>query len=182
MQSREYVIFIGARGFYEIKVTKWVRNGSSGLLINLWTLIWSETRFHSLFKLPFIVLVILKFFFFFFFWLFIGFFVLFVGLFCFLFVCFETGFLCVVLAAWNSLCRPGWPRTQKSASLCCPSARIKGMCHHCPAYSQILVCSNSLLIGLWHLCIDFSYELLFIFAFITSLCCLSNILQKKPCL
>ena len=39
--------------------------------------------------------------------------------------CFETGFL--------SLCRPGWPRTQKSACLCLPSAGIKDICHHCPA-------------------------------------------------
>jgi hypothetical protein len=34
--------------------------------------------------------------------------------------------------SWNSLCRPGWPRTQKSACLCLPSAGIKGMCHHAP--------------------------------------------------
>ena len=44
---------------------------------------------------------------------------------------FETGFLCVALAlSWNSLCRPGWPRTQKSSCLCLPSAGIKGVCHH----------------------------------------------------
>jgi hypothetical protein len=45
---------------------------------------------------------------------------------------FETGFLCVALAvwlSWNSLCRPDWPRTQKSACFCLPSAGIKGMCH-----------------------------------------------------
>ena len=30
-------------------------------------------------------------------------------------------------------CRPGWPRTQKSSCLCLPSARIKGVRHHCPA-------------------------------------------------
>jgi hypothetical protein len=35
--------------------------------------------------------------------------------------------------SWNSLCRPGWPQTQKSACLCLPSAGIKGMRHHCPA-------------------------------------------------
>jgi large subunit ribosomal protein L32e len=29
-----------------------------------------------------------------------------------------------------SLCRPGWPRTQKYACLCLPSAGIKGVCHH----------------------------------------------------
>jgi hypothetical protein len=32
--------------------------------------------------------------------------------------------------SWNSPCRPGWPRTQKSACLCLQSARIKGVCHH----------------------------------------------------
>ncbi|GAB1300669.1 Caskin-1 [Apodemus speciosus] len=35
--------------------------------------------------------------------------------------------------SWNSLCRPGWPRTQKSACLCLPSAGITGVCHHRPA-------------------------------------------------
>jgi hypothetical protein len=35
---------------------------------------------------------------------------------------------------WNSLCRPGWPRTQKSACLCLPSAGIKGVCHHARLY------------------------------------------------
>ena len=50
----------------------------------------------------------------------------------FFFVClfFETGFLCVAWLSWNSLCRPGWPRIQKSACLCLPSAWIKGVCHH----------------------------------------------------
>ncbi|GAB1297013.1 ATP-binding cassette sub-family A member 6 [Apodemus speciosus] len=32
--------------------------------------------------------------------------------------------------SWNSLCRPGWPRTQKSACYCLPSAGIKGMRNH----------------------------------------------------
>jgi hypothetical protein len=32
--------------------------------------------------------------------------------------------------SWNSLCRPGWPRTQKSACLCLLSAGIKGVRHH----------------------------------------------------
>ena len=42
---------------------------------------------------------------------------------------FETGFLCVALAVL-ALCRPGWPRTQKSTCLCIPSAGIRGVCHH----------------------------------------------------
>jgi hypothetical protein len=32
--------------------------------------------------------------------------------------------------SWNSLCRPGWPRTQKFACLCLSSAGIKGVRHH----------------------------------------------------
>jgi hypothetical protein len=32
--------------------------------------------------------------------------------------------------SWNSLYRPGWPRTQKSTCLCLSSAGIKGLCHH----------------------------------------------------
>jgi hypothetical protein len=32
--------------------------------------------------------------------------------------------------SWNSLCRPGWPQTQKSTCLCLPSAGIKGVHHH----------------------------------------------------
>jgi hypothetical protein len=36
--------------------------------------------------------------------------------------------------SWNSLCRPGWPRTQKSAWLCLPNAGIKGVCHHTGHY------------------------------------------------
>jgi hypothetical protein len=48
-------------------------------------------------------------------------------------VFFETGFLFVAWLSWNSLCRPGWPQTQKSTCLCLPSAGIKGVSHHCPA-------------------------------------------------
>jgi hypothetical protein len=46
----------------------------------------------------------------------------FVCFFC-LFV-FETWFLCVALVVLELTCRPGWPRTQKSACLCLPSAGI----------------------------------------------------------
>jgi hypothetical protein len=45
-----------------------------------------------------------------------------------LFVCFcfsRQGF-----SVWNSLCRSGWLRTQKSAYLCLLNAGIKGVCHH----------------------------------------------------
>jgi hypothetical protein len=66
---------------------------------------------------------------------------LFCFVFCFVLGFFEIGFLCIALAvlSWNSLCRPGWPRTQKSACLCLPSAGIKGVCHHLPAISLFLI-------------------------------------------
>ena len=41
---------------------------------------------------------------------------------------FSGEFLCVALTVLDSLCRPGWPRTQRSA--CLPNAKIKGVCHH----------------------------------------------------
>jgi hypothetical protein len=41
----------------------------------------------------------------------------------------HTGFLCIALAVQEFTCRPGWPRTQKSACLCLPSAGIKGVRH-----------------------------------------------------
>jgi hypothetical protein len=43
------------------------------------------------------------------------------------FFLFKTGFL---WRSGNSLCRPGWPRTQKSTYL--QSAGTKVVCHHCP--------------------------------------------------
>jgi hypothetical protein len=58
--------------------------------------------------------------------------------FCFVLFFFETGFLCLALAILNSLCRPGWPQTQKSACLCLPDAGIKGVRHHCPAATTVL--------------------------------------------
>jgi hypothetical protein len=39
----------------------------------------------------------------------------------------------------HSFCRPGWPRTQKSACLCLPSAGIKGIHHHAWLAQEILV-------------------------------------------
>jgi hypothetical protein len=60
------------------------------------------------------------------------------GLVWFLVLFFETGFLCVAWLSWNSFCRSGWPQTQKSACLCLPSAGIKGVRHHCPAFSYLL--------------------------------------------
>ena len=66
---------------------------------------------------------------FFFFFLFLSFFF------------FKTGFLCVALAVLNSLCRPGWPQTQKSTCLCLPSAGVKGVRHHAWLSSVTLVAS-----------------------------------------
>jgi hypothetical protein len=56
---------------------------------------------------------------------------LFFVLFCFVFS--RQGFSVYPWLLWNSLYRPGWPWTQKSACLCLPSAGIKGICHHSPA-------------------------------------------------
>jgi hypothetical protein len=42
----------------------------------------------------------------------------------------RQGFSVLPWLSWNSLCRPGWPRTQKSTCLCLPSAGIKGVRHH----------------------------------------------------
>jgi hypothetical protein len=39
-----------------------------------------------------------------------------------LFIFFETGFSVQFWLSWNSLHRPGWPRTQRSTCLCLPSA------------------------------------------------------------
>jgi hypothetical protein len=65
-------------------------------------------------------------------------------------VCFSgfsrQGFSVYTWLSWNSLCRPGWPRTQKSTHLCLPSTGIKGVHHHFPATSKILnvsgICCN----------------------------------------
>jgi hypothetical protein len=42
----------------------------------------------------------------------------------------RQGFSVLPWLSGNSLSRPGWPRTQKSACLCLPSAGIKGVHHH----------------------------------------------------
>ena len=47
--------------------------------------------------------------------------------------------------SWNSLCKPGKPRTQKSTCLCLPSAEIKGVRHHAQP-DRFLVTSS---ISLW---------------------------------
>jgi hypothetical protein len=60
-----------------------------------------------------------------------GFFSLYCFIFCFLVFFSRQGFS---VLSWNSLCRPGWPQTQKSTCLCLSSAGIKGMCHHRPAF------------------------------------------------
>jgi hypothetical protein len=64
---------------------------------------------------------------------------LFVCLFVFVLFCFlRQGFSVKLWLSWNSLCRPGWPQTQKSACLCLPSAGIKGVCPH--AWLRIFFC------------------------------------------
>jgi hypothetical protein len=61
----------------------------------------------------------------------------------FVFLFFKTGFLWAAeqpWLPWNSLFRPGWPWTQKSACLCLPSAEIKGMHHHTQLLSKHSYC------------------------------------------
>ena len=53
-------------------------------------------------------------------------FFVFVCFFCFSRQCFSVQ----PWLSWNSLCRPSWPPTQKSACFCLLSAGIKGVCHH----------------------------------------------------
>jgi hypothetical protein len=53
------------------------------------------------------------------------------ALLCFAFL--RQGFSVLPWQSWNSLCRPGWPRTQKSACLCLQSVGIKDVHHHCLA-------------------------------------------------
>jgi hypothetical protein len=58
-------------------------------------------------------------------------------LFIYLFIYFgfsRQGFSVYLKLSWNTLSRPGWPRTLKSTCLCLASAGVKGICHHCPAY------------------------------------------------
>jgi hypothetical protein len=51
----------------------------------------------------------------------------------FFFVFSRQGFSVQSWSSWNSLCRPGWPRTQKSACLYFLNPGIKGVRHHHPA-------------------------------------------------
>ena len=50
----------------------------------------------------------------------------FVVLFCFL----RLSFFVQPWFSWNSLCRPGWPWTQRFACLCLSNAGIKDICHY----------------------------------------------------
>jgi hypothetical protein len=56
----------------------------------------------------------------------------------------RQGFSVLPWLSWNSLCRPGWPQTQKSTCLCLPSAGIKGVHHHRLAVSKLLAYLSSL--------------------------------------
>jgi hypothetical protein len=49
----------------------------------------------------------------------------------------RQGFFVSPWLSWNSFCRPGWPRTQKSTCLCLLSAGIKGVSHHCLVYAPL---------------------------------------------
>jgi hypothetical protein len=54
----------------------------------------------------------------------------------------RQGFSVEPWLSWNSLCRPGWPPTQKSTCLCLPSAGIKGMYHQAQLQMEILKLNN----------------------------------------
>jgi hypothetical protein len=71
----------------------------------------------------------------------VGFFVcLFVCFVCFGFLFFSRqGFSVQPWLSWNSLCRPGWPRSQEFTCLCLPSAGIKGVCATTPALRVVLI-------------------------------------------
>jgi hypothetical protein len=62
---------------------------------------------------------------------------------------FFPSFFSFFFLSWSSLCRPGWPRTQKSAYLCLLSAGIKGVRQHArlhfflPKYLLILYSRKS---------------------------------------
>jgi hypothetical protein len=56
----------------------------------------------------------------------------------------------------NSLCRPGWPQTQKSTCLCLPGAGIKGVRHHCLAKATLTKANIEL--GLANSCRDLGYK------------------------
>jgi hypothetical protein len=53
---------------------------------------------------------------------------------------FQDWFLCIALAVLELTCRPGWPRTQKSACFFLPSAGIKGVHHHRLVEKKKLFC------------------------------------------
>jgi hypothetical protein len=44
----------------------------------------------------------------------------------------KQGFFVQAWLFWNSIYGLYWPQTQRSACLCLPSSRIKGVCHHHP--------------------------------------------------
>jgi hypothetical protein len=51
----------------------------------------------------------------------------------------RQGFSVSPWLSWNSFCRPALSWTQKSTYLCLPSAEIKGVCHHYPAPTGLLI-------------------------------------------
>jgi hypothetical protein len=56
----------------------------------------------------------------------------------------RQGFSVYPWLSWNSLCKPGLPRTQKSTCLCLPNSGIKGMHHHTWLLMSVL-CKQSYL-------------------------------------
>ena len=75
----------------------------------------------------------------------------------------------------NSLCRPGWPRTQKSACFRLPIAGIKGVRHYTRPANIFLI--FFLIIIKENYCLDFPVFLFFYFLFFSFLLFLSFFLS-----
>jgi hypothetical protein len=119
------VVLNGSRDFALFRFCiSWTSNniccGHRSLISTAWC---ADSIFWSLFI---VIIFIFSFNFLFFYFYFICLFVC-------LFVCLfrdRASLYSPAWLSWNSLCRPGWPWTQKSACLCLPSTRIKGVRHH----------------------------------------------------
>jgi hypothetical protein len=74
-------------------------------------------------------------------------------LFCFVLLLFilRQGFSVFPWLSWNSLCRPDWPWTQRSACLCLQSTGIKAVNHHILTYKSYF--ELSFILWVWVFCL-----------------------------
>jgi hypothetical protein len=99
-------------------------------------------------------------------------------LFCFVLFCFvllRQGFSVYSWLSWNSLCKPGWPQTRRSAWLCLLSAGIKGVLHQC-LFVCLSVCLilGSLLSFLWREGENIFFQYVSSLAYVPLACAQSN--------